>query len=134
MRVLIVESHADTAALLLRVFRNAGCEAHAVAISFEALRLSNELRFDLLIADIGLPEMDGWNLLSHVRRHTAIKAIAITGFGKDVDLASSRAAGFDVHLTKPVDIPHLMRTVEKLMGHNLHSAQAPADQRSLQGS
>ena len=71
---------------------------------------------DLLICDLGLPDGDSWHLLAELRRRSVRKAIALSGFGMAADIEHSRAAGIDVHLTKPVQFAQLMETVRQLAG------------------
>jgi CheY-like chemotaxis protein len=107
MRILIVEDHADSAEALDRWLKSKGHRTRSAGSCAEALALCEAEQFDLLIVDIGLPDGDGWELLGRVRRTCATPAIALTGYGRADDVARSRAAGFDAHLTKPVEFAEL---------------------------
>ncbi len=68
----------------------------------EAIDLAARKDFDLLVADIGLPDADGYELMATLRERHGLKGIAVTGYGMEQDIARSKAAGFVAHLTKPV--------------------------------
>lgn len=116
MRILIVEDHCDSAELLIRLLKTRGFEAKWVATGADALHLCGKEMFDLLIADIGLPDCSGWDLMLKLRGRCAVKSIALSGYGLAADVEKSRAAGFDAHLTKPVDVNLLTQTVGELLG------------------
>jgi CheY-like chemotaxis protein len=120
IRILIVEDHADTAAVLEVVLRKRGYEVTTTGTAAEALALCEESKFDLLITDIGLPDYDGWELLKRVREKCKVKAIALTGFGMASDVRHSREAGFDAHLTKPADLSSVVGAIEKVMKDEPH--------------
>jgi two-component system CheB/CheR fusion protein len=114
MRVLIVEDHADSAEILSRILQLKGHDVKAVGSCQGALQACSEQAFDLLIADIGLPDFNGWELLKMVREKWAIKAIAVTGYGMSMDVNHSRTAGFDRHFTKPINITELNAAIMQL--------------------
>jgi CheY-like chemotaxis protein len=71
---------------------------------------------DLLISDLGLPDRSGLDLIRELRqRGLALKAIALSGFGREEDIQRSKEAGFAAHLTKPVDFETLLRAVETIL-------------------
>lgn len=78
----------------------------------EGLRAAQSSEFDLVISDISMPGMDGYEFLRSLRanpRYERTPAIALTGFGRDEDIELSRQAGFTTHLTKPIDFDHPVR-------------------------
>ena len=95
MRILLVEDHQDSANMLALVLRGNGHDVLAVGTAGEALQACVEAAFDLLISDIGLPDLNGWELLARLRAHCAVPAIALTAFSSHEDRERSRAAGFD---------------------------------------
>ena len=103
LRVLVVEDHADMRTGLTVLFKLLGCHARFAADLAAARKAAGEERFDVLLSDINLPDGDGWDLLRELQelgRRPQV-AIAMSGFGSDKDIATSHAAGFDVHLIKP---------------------------------
>jgi CheY-like chemotaxis protein len=113
VRVLLVEDHKDTQRVLKRLLEQLGYTvftAGSVASAIEAVR-ANEL--DLLISDIGLPDGTGLDLVRDLPR--PLPAIALSGFGMEEDLKSSRLAGFAVHLTKPIDMPLLDAAIRRAL-------------------
>jgi two-component system CheB/CheR fusion protein len=113
MRILLVEDHSDSAAVVVRVLSAKGHAVEAVASADQAMRRCREGTYDLLIADIGLPDLDGWALLEAVRGRCVVRAIALTGYGGAAEVERSRLAGFDAHLTKPIEIGVLLETVRR---------------------
>jgi signal transduction histidine kinase/CheY-like chemotaxis protein len=109
-RVLVVDDSPDAAETLRDVLELSG---HAVSIArdgAEALRLVAELEPDVVLCDIGLPGMSGYDVARAVRGRASGRApvlVAITGYGRDEDRQRAAEAGFDAHLTKPVDLARL---------------------------
>ena len=116
MHILVVEDHLDSANALAFLLRSGGHAVRIAANGVEALRACGEAVFDLMISDIGLPDVDGWDLLERVRKCWAIPAIALTARGMPEDAQRSRAAGFNAHLTKPLDYHALSATMARLSG------------------
>ena len=113
-RVLVVEDHAESAEALLELLGMWGYEAQAAADGEEALGLLEGFRPDIVIADIGLPGIDGHELARRVRRlpgHRETLLIALTGYGDGADEFAE--SGFDHHLMKPVDLTNLERLLDR---------------------
>jgi PAS domain S-box-containing protein len=118
LRILLVEDHADTSAILLRLLRRMGHEViHASTIA-EGLRIAHDQMrsagFNLVLSDLGLPDGSGLDLMRELSTAYGLKGIALSGFGMDSDLEQSRSAGFARHLIKPVDIAVLKATIAEL--------------------
>jgi signal transduction histidine kinase/CheY-like chemotaxis protein len=101
-RILLVEDHEPTREALARLLRRRKFDVVVAASLGEARILAEEQHFDLLISDIGLPDGNGYDLMSQLRDREGLKGIALTGYGMEEDVARSREAGFFAHLTKPV--------------------------------
>jgi CheY-like chemotaxis protein len=108
LRVLLVDDHADTLAILRRLLEQSGHLVTPANTVADAVRAAEEDGFDLLISDIGLPDGTGLDIVRAARaRHPTLPAIALTGFGMEQDIRNSEEAGFMIHLTKPVDLQSL---------------------------
>jgi CheY-like chemotaxis protein len=104
-RVLVVEDHVNTGTALVRLLGDRGFIADLARDGAEALTKVISHPYDILICDIGLPDIDGWSLLGRLRASLPhLHAIAMTGFGQPEDVDRSRAAGFQHHLIKPPSI------------------------------
>jgi len=101
MRIFLVENHADTLACLRRHLLRAGHEVATAQTSADALRDLRVKSCDLLLADIGLPDSDGWTLLESLGTARPKRAIAMSGRDSPADRQRSREAGFQHHLPKP---------------------------------
>jgi CheY-like chemotaxis protein len=113
-RILLVEDHDDTARIMGRLLTNMG---HQVAIAHDvmsALRRAETEKFDLLISDIGLPDGSGVQLMRELRKHSALRGIALSGYGMEDDVRECKDAGFAEHLTKPVNLQTLERAINHL--------------------
>ena len=122
LSVLIVEDHQDGADSLAEVLALCGHSVRVARSPSEALGMLSEGEVDVVLLDIGLPEMDGYELARRLRRHPATAGatlVAVTGYGQDQDRRNSAAAGFDHHLVKPVDLEMLQSVIDKV------TAQAP---------
>lgn len=123
-RVLLVDDKHDALDTLAEVLRVAGYAVQAVAHPREAIALIDAFRPDVAILDIGLPEMDGYQLAQALRTSAPAwngKLIALTGFGQRGDKQRAAAAGFERHFTKPVDPAELLNALAELIGME-HSA------------
>ena len=111
LTVLVVEDNADSREMLCAILARAGLMCHGAADGHEALALVDQLNPDVVILDVGLPGIDGLETARRIRansRHDEIRLIALTGYGRDTDRQATRAAGFDYHLTKPVQPDDLL--------------------------
>ena len=114
VKILLVEDHADTALALKRLLNRQGYEiviADSVASALEAVKRET---FQLLVCDIGLPDGTGFQLIEEVRKHNRTPALALSGFGMEEDVRKSRLAGFEGHLTKPVNFQKLEAAIWQL--------------------
>jgi CheY-like chemotaxis protein len=115
-RVLVVDDNVDLARGLARLLQIHG---HDVRIAFDGptgLDEAKNLRPDVVLLDIGLPGMDGYQLAAHLRRDETVKGatlIAISGYGQEEDLRLAREAGFDHHLVKPIISDDLIKLLEE---------------------
>jgi PAS domain S-box-containing protein len=110
--ILLIEDHEDTAEVMSQLIRGLGHEVAVADSVASALALASRNRFDLVLSDIGLPDGTGIDFIHAFRQHSAVPAIALTGFGTDDDIRRCLEAGFTAHLTKPVNFEHLERLIE----------------------
>src|SRR5262245_22324765 len=112
-RVVVVEDHADSREMLAQTLTLEGHEVTAVADGAEAVEIAEASAFDIAIVDIGLRGMNGYEVARRLRLRfgDAIVLVAVTGYGQPEDIAQSRAAGFDAHVTKPVTADELLRVL-----------------------
>jgi PAS domain S-box-containing protein len=114
---LIVDDSEDTIAMLQELLRVAGANVMSATNGADALRLAAENEFDVILSDISMPEMDGFEFLQRLRKidgRQTVPVIAITGFGRRNDIARARAAGFYSHLTKPLNLQILTDVLQQL--------------------
>jgi signal transduction histidine kinase len=116
-QVLIVEDSPDTLSLLCTLFEQKGCRVMPATSGEEALRLVSEQRPTIIVSDIGMPNMDGYDFLTNLRRLPGLSdvpAIAISGYAMEEDRERATAAGFVAHLAKPVNVDELFALIQKL--------------------
>ncbi len=105
-RVLVVDDNADAVASLAELLRLDGHEVREAADGREALAQADEFQPEVVLLDLGLPGLDGWEVATALRRRAGgggALLVAISGYGRSEDRARSRAAGIDLHLVKPVE-------------------------------
>ncbi|MGA7124383.1 MAG: ATP-binding protein, partial [Polyangiaceae bacterium] len=112
-RVLVVDDNVDAAEMLAEALHALGYRTAIAHDGPHALQVVAEFEPQIALLDIGLPVMDGYELGERLREQRAnLTLVAITGYGQDTDRERARDAGFDDHLTKPVDIDKLGRVLE----------------------
>lgn len=117
LRILLVEDHQDTADTLQRLLlrRNYTVKtAHSVSA---ALETAEGFNFDVLVTDVGLPDGNGVDLFQELKSRKdsgTFHGIALSGFGMDEDISRSLSAGFEHHITKPVEFAHLHRCLKEI--------------------
>ena len=114
LHLLIVDDHTDTRRILSRLLTKCGHNVAAVDCARAALRSLDGERFDALISDIGLPDISGYELVREAKRRQPLNGIALSGFGTEDDVRRSIEAGFDYHLTKPVNFQELRSVLQKI--------------------
>jgi CheY-like chemotaxis protein len=106
LRLLVADDNRDSAATCAALLEASGHEVSVAHTGREALDLACRLRPDALLLDIGMPELNGYQLAQRIRATgwgRRAMLIAITGWGQERDKRQALAAGFDRHLTKPID-------------------------------
>jgi PAS domain S-box-containing protein len=106
-RVLIVDDNADALASLSMVVRALGSETFDAHDGLEAIESASNLRPDVILMDIGMPRLNGYDAARRIRQEPwghEVLMVATTGWGKEEDRRRSKEAGFDLHLVKPIDI------------------------------
>jgi CheY-like chemotaxis protein len=113
-RVLIVDDNQDAAHSLALILELSGHKTASVYTAVDALQRAAAFRPDVVLLDIGLPGMDGYEVAQKMRELPGlrdIRLVAVTGYGRSDDRMRARDAGFDDHLTKPVEYAVLERTL-----------------------
>jgi CheY-like chemotaxis protein len=111
VRVLVVDDNVDGAEMLAELTELWGCETRLAHDGPAAIEAARSYRPAVVLLDIGLPGMDGYEVARRLREQEGLKGtllIAVTGYGQEEDRRRSRDASFDYHLTKPVD-PEALR-------------------------
>jgi CheY-like chemotaxis protein len=125
LRVLIVDDEVDARALLAAMLERCGAEVHAAGSASEGLDSIEQLRPDVLIADIGMPVEDGYGLIRKVRalpkeRGGQTPALALTAYARTEDRVRAISEGYQLHLAKPVDRVELATVVASLANRTAH--------------
>jgi CheY-like chemotaxis protein len=103
---LVVDDVSDVTDMLSVLLTHAGYDVTCASTAPEALAFAREQRFDLVISDIGMPEMNGYELAIALRSlpgYEAVALVAVTGYSMFDDRSRSLTAGFNEHVTKPID-------------------------------
>lgn len=126
LRILLVEDSTDTLHILTRLLKAGGHSVVTADSAVAARRHWETGAFDLLISDIGLPDGNGIDLLTSLRKGAPVRAIAISGYGMEDDIARSREAGFAEHLVKPLDYARLEEAIARVAAAPLKPQPARA--------
>jgi len=116
VRILVVDDNLDSLEFIAFAIKEAGGEIKTVASGLAALEVLAQFQPDVLVSDIAMPEMNGYELLRRIREQgKAISAIALTAFAKEEDEQKSLNAGFQYHMTKPVEAKKLIAAIANLV-------------------
>jgi PAS domain S-box-containing protein len=121
LRILLVEDHPDTAEAMETLLSVVGHRVTVAHCASEALAAAKEEHdsgrldgFDLVISDLGLPDLSGHELMSQLKSRFHLRGIALSGYGMDEDVQRSHEAGFELHLTKPVNLQLLQDAIRQV--------------------
>jgi PAS domain S-box-containing protein len=116
LRLLVADDNRDAAESLGMLLEAAGHQVHAVHDGLAAWRAADSLRPDAVLLDIGMPHLDGYEVARRIRSQPwgpEMQLIAVTGWGQADDKRRAREAGFDEHLTKPIDPAALLTLLDR---------------------
>ena len=120
VHILVVDDEADARQLIQRILEDRGAAVATAGSGEEALRLLQTSQPDLLISDIGMPGVDGYQLIRQIRANEKkghrIPAVALTAFARTEDRKNALLAGFQSHVAKPFDLAELVIVVAGLLG------------------
>jgi CheY-like chemotaxis protein len=124
LRVLAIDDEEDALGLLRVVLEAAGAAVMTLASPLEALERVGAIRPDVMIVDLGMPTIDGFEFIARIRASTNsgvrdIPAVALTAFARSDDRTKALESGFEMHLAKPVDPGELVASVATLMRRSL---------------
>jgi len=111
MRILVVDDNEDSAETLAMYLQSNGHRVRTADNGLAAVETAAEFRPDAVLMDLGLPKLNGYEAARQIRseRGHEVLLVAVTGWGQEADRRRSRVAGFDHHLTKPVELDKLRR-------------------------
>lgn len=114
---LVVDDVADVTEMLSVLLTHAGYDVVTAASAPQALTAARQQKFDIIISDIGMPEMNGYQLAREMRQipgYENVPMVAVTGYSMFDDRERSASAGFNAHMTKPIDPRALLDLIEQL--------------------
>jgi CheY-like chemotaxis protein len=119
LRILVVDDEPDMRELIFTILEQAGAQVKVATSAIEALAALEPFKPDILISDIGMPEIDGYGLLRQIRRLPpeqggTLPAIALTAYAGEIDQQQALAAGFQKHMAKPVEPEELVKAIVTL--------------------
>ena len=124
VHVLVVDDDADALSMVRELLETEGASVTTALSADEALTLIEQQHPDLLLSDIGMPAMDGFELIRRVRELPSsiggLPAAALTAYAQPEDRTRALRSGFQAHLAKPIDPSELLTAVERLAGRNIH--------------
>ena len=118
IRILAVDDMIDLLEPFSALLRLEGATVDMATSGEQALAFLKKSSYDLIISDLGMPFMDGYELIREVRRHPEwhhIKAIALSGYGRQVDTVRALQSGFNAHLSKPATVAHICQSIAQLV-------------------
>jgi PAS domain S-box-containing protein len=125
-RILVVDDNRDAASSLAMVLRSSGHLAIAAHSGEQALQIAEQERPHAIVLDIGMPQMNGYELAQRIRQFDwgkSVLLVALTGWGQKEDIERATLAGFDVHMTKPADPERIEQMLEDFL-QSRHRAES----------
>jgi CheY-like chemotaxis protein len=124
LRIVVIDDEEDALVLVGETLRERGAEVHCVASPEDALDRVADVLPDVIVSDIGMPQMDGYSLIRKIRalpgeRGGRTPAVALTAYARSEDAQRAFAAGFQMHVSKPVEPVELATVVANLGGRSL---------------
>jgi signal transduction histidine kinase/CheY-like chemotaxis protein len=119
--VIVIEDSRDTLNMLKLWLDAYGCKTFMAADAIEGIKLAAECRPSLVISDIGMPDIDGYEMIRKLRRMPGLEhvpAIALTGYAREEDRELALAAGYNAHIAKPANIDHLLTLIKRLTNNS----------------
>jgi CheY-like chemotaxis protein len=118
----VVEDDAETLEMLKFVLDQCQAQVTPALSADEALQNLEHSRFDVLVSDLAMPDRDGYDLIREIRKRTPdrggdVPAIALSAYTRPQDRAQALAAGFQLHLSKPIDPSDLVNAIARLTAH-----------------
>ncbi len=126
-RILLVEDSADTRDALERIFQRRACLVTTASSGEEALEMVKRTPPEIIISDLGLPGISGFEFMMQLRKHPEwqdVVAVALSGLGRERDIKGATEAGFDAHLLKPVDMAVLDQTLAEALQKRIDGKHA----------
>lgn len=114
---LVVDDVSDVTEMLAVLLSHAGYAVVTASSAPQALSAANKIQFDVIISDIGMPGMNGYQLARELRQlpgYEDVPLVAVTGYSMFDDRERSKSAGFNAHMTKPIDPSALLELIEQL--------------------
>ncbi len=118
VHLMVIEDDTDTLEMLRATLESRGFQVTACESAVDSLRAAGEVRVDLIISDIGMPQMDGLEMIARLRQqagYESVPAIALSGYASHKDAKAAVAAGFNAHVSKPVDPAELLKLINRLI-------------------
>ncbi|MFN7945726.1 MAG: ATP-binding protein [Blastocatellia bacterium] len=120
-KVLVLEDSDDSRELFGMVLRSRGCEVELAESVIQALELASSQQPDIVISDIGLPDIDGYEFVRRLRQMKGLErvpVIALSGYATEKDKRRSSEAGFDLHLAKPIEPDQIINSVHDVLSRS----------------
>jgi len=117
LRILVIENHEVTAKFISLFLERSGHQVTIIPDGQTALSRDDLGSIDVILSDIGLPDMNGWDLMKQLRPRTSAYAIAMSGFGDEADIQRSLASGYQYHLVKPFVPAALEEVLRRAKGY-----------------
>ncbi|CAN5569540.1 chemotaxis protein CheB [soil metagenome] len=118
LHILVVDDMIDLLEPFAALLSLEGATVDMATSGQQALEILDKNAYDLLISDIGMPSMDGYDLIRNIRKRPGLsnlKAIALSGYGRQVDTVRALQSGFNAHLSKPATVAHICQTIAQLV-------------------
>jgi signal transduction histidine kinase len=125
LQVLVVEDHTDNREFIQQILQEAGATVLAACCSQEAIAILEQAQPDVILSDIAMPEEDGYQFIQRVRssKHKDIPAIALTAYARPEDHRAALSAGFQMHLSKPINAQKLVSAIVQVVERSRSSTK-----------
>jgi DNA-binding response OmpR family regulator len=116
-KILIVDDEISNRDILVKVLKKENFETFEAVDGFEAIELLRGTQYDMVLLDIMMPKINGFNVIKHIRQelHSSIRIVMLSALSDEVSVDKAMNLGADSYITKPINLPNMLKEIRSLL-------------------